>query len=149
MIDSCYSSDDEKLSLCPVAIKDFSVIDSRAWDFCCFRKLNFRGFFGQRNSVSISVQYPNSTAPNLGCDVQKEIVECESFVTLLCGFLGGSCGRDGWGRSTYVICCVAVRSPHRYCHLNSRLYWIHKGRGNFELTSTALESDAPVLHEKS
>lgn len=143
------SFDGVKPERCLVVTKEIFVIDSMAWGFCCFHKSNFRGFFVQRSFALISVQCPNSTAPNLDCGALKGIDGCENFVTWLCGFSGGRCGRDCWGRSTYVICCVAVHSPRRCCHLNSKSCSIRKDQGNFVQTSSALESDEPFSRDSS
>jgi hypothetical protein len=149
-IDSCYFFDDAKLAPCLDETKDFFVIDSKAKDFCCFHKWNFRGFFVRENSFSVYFQCLSSIVPNSkDFDVRKGIDGCGTTGTWLCVFLGEKCGRDCWGRSTYVICCVVVHSPRRYCHSSSKSCWIHKDRVSSERTLNALESDELALLDLS
>jgi hypothetical protein len=129
----------------PVLTTDFSAIDLKAMGSCCFRKWNCPGF-SPASCALISAQFPNSTAPSLrDFDVRRATGGgYGNSVTWLCGFLEGSCGRDGWGRSTYAICCEAAHSPHRCFHSSSKSCWIRRDRGNSAPTSSALESVAHV-----
>lgn len=119
--DSCYFCVDVKLSRYLVLITDCESC-LMVWDFCCFHKLSSRGFAAQGNCALIWVRCSDSTGPGWKdfC-VQKVIDGFESFGIWLCGFLEGKCGRDCWGRSTYVICCVAAHSLPLRCYRSSSM----------------------------